>query len=209
MTIPKTPLFTAPADSEPGAMGTAIDAHDIITKLRQLNPDIYVWQQFPEHTWWPGKARGITCMWIGDPGGVSRKITAFNMGPVPEFTQIDGDGNIIVKGWRAIFQRVIRTGAAKRHQIEQVFRVNLEVGENEPICDYCLRAHGRITKVANKERLCNFHLGSKRIVDNVLDEKGETDYKRKVAGVAPGESLPTKPDTKKVITHVSHNNKDS
>jgi hypothetical protein len=205
VTVPKSYLFTAPHDAGPDSFGNAIDANDLIAKLRKLEPRIHVWQQFPDYKWYPGKSRGTTCMWLGDPGGSSRKITAFNMGPIPEFTVLNSEGDIQVKGWRAIFHRVMTVTNITKAQLESTFDVSLAVGPHQPICEQCLRAHGKIVRTPNKERLCNFHLGSKRIVDKVLDSQNENDYQRRVTGVEPDEPLPATPDKHKVSTHVSDN----
>lgn len=183
MTIVDTYLKTAPSDANDG-FGMAIDAHTIITKLRKLNPRIHVWQQFGDE-FYPGKATGGTCMWIGEPGGTSRKITAFNMGQVPEFTQVGKDGTIIVKGWRAIFDRVIRCTNTRAIDIEKAFGVKLEAGEKDNVCQQCARTFGKVVKVTGKDLLCNFHLGVKRNVDKATDHRDELKYQRKVQGLAP------------------------
>jgi len=128
-------------------------------------------------------------MWIGEPGGVSRKITAFCMGQIPEFTLLAPDGNIIIKGWRAIFERVIRIAGIKRIDIEKAFGVTLEAGEDDQTCQQCIRESGKIVKVKSKHLLCNFHLGVLRSVTQELDRRGEVKYQRKIQGKAPGESV--------------------
>ena len=122
MTIASTYLMTAPSDSSGDTMGNAIEASVLISRLRRLEPNIHVWQQFGDQDY-PGKKTGGTCMWMGDPGGISRKITAFHMGPVPEFTVLSADGHIVVKGWRAIFDRVIRIARIRRLDIEKAFNI--------------------------------------------------------------------------------------
>ncbi len=208
MTVARTYLKTAPSDSE-NKFGMAIDAHTIITKLKKLNPNIHVWQQFGDQLY-PGKQTGGTCMWIGEPGGTSTKITAFHMGQVPEFTQLDEKGAITVKGWRAIFDRVIRIAKVRRVDIEKAFGVTLEAGESDRICQQCARAHGKIVKVSGKDLLCNFHLGVKRNVDKTLDFRGELKYQRKVQGLAPGAPVEI-PDVrygKESFVHVSRHDED-
>ncbi len=190
MTMPATYLHVAPSESSADSLGSAIDARVMIKKLQKLNGRISFMQQFGD-VWYPGKATGGTCMWLGEPGGRSVKITAFNMGQVPEFTLLAADGNIILKGWRAIFDRVIRVAKVKRADIERAFSITLEAGEEDRICQQCVRSHGKIIKVYGKDLLCNFHLGVRRVVNLQLDKQGEQVYQRKVQGKAPAESVTT------------------
>jgi hypothetical protein len=202
-------LKTAPSDSSNDTFGNPIDAAVLIRKLRLLNPRIHVWQQFGDQQY-PGKETGGTCMWVGEPGGTSRKITAFNMGNIPEFTVLAPDGHIIVKGWRAIFDRVVRVAKIPQATIERTFGVSLEAGEQDRVCNQCIRAHGKIVKVTGKDNLCNFHLGVRRASSRMLDFKGEQKYQRKVQGIAPGAPV-TIPDVKfgkERFIYVSDNAKD-
>ena len=121
MSLPKTYLFTPPADC-PDPCGKAMITADFVRKLKLINPRITMWEQFPDGLYWPGKKMGgkfgiKTSLWIGEPGGDSVKIAAIPAGVIPEFTQLSKDGNIITKGWRAIFDGVITSGAATKLQI--------------------------------------------------------------------------------------------
>ncbi len=206
MTTPSTYLHTAPSGTSQDSLGNAIDAREMIKKLQKLNSAISFQQQFGD-VWYPGKANGGTCMWIGEPGGVSRKVTAFNMGMIPEFTVLAGDGNIILKGWRAIFERVIRIAHVKRADIERAFSITLEAGEEDRVCQQCIRSNGRVVKVYGKDLLCNFHLGVRRIVTTELDRQGEVTYQRKIQGRAPTESvdMPESKLGKEPMIYVSDN----
>ena len=86
--------------------GAAMSSDDMIRGLRQINGMISVWDEHPANIWFPGKTT-MSCLWLGDPGGKSKKISAFHYGAVPEFTQMNPDGSIMIKGWRAIFDAVI------------------------------------------------------------------------------------------------------
>jgi hypothetical protein len=103
----------------------------------------------------------VTTLWFGDqPGGpTAKKITAYTPGPIPEWTQIGPFGDIIAKGWRAIFYKVVRSGAATRAQIEKEFNVSLAVlGRERRLCPRCMRESGARRPTNGGARgLCDFH----------------------------------------------------
>lgn len=173
MTVPSTYLHTAPSGSGDDSLGNAIDANVMLRKLKALNPRISFQQRLVTSEY-NGESIGSTCMWVGEPGGVSRKVTAFNMGQIPEFTLLAPDGHIVLKGWRAIFERVIRVAGVKRADIERAFGVTLEAGERDRVCQQCIRESGKVVKVTGADLLCNFHLGVKQNVCSVLDAQEET-----------------------------------
>jgi hypothetical protein len=143
--------------------------------LQKINPNIRAWDQHTWGLWWPGKARGISTLWIGDPGGANVKITAFNYGAIPEFTQLAPGGDIIAKGWRAIFEKVVRSKAATTLQLEKEFRINLELGDRDTVyCGRC-RNFGQFVKSENASGLCNMHQSIRK---NVLKMKARQKHRR-------------------------------
>ncbi len=171
-TDPGTYLYSAPSGiSIEAALGRAIPSHDLVKGLQRINPRIKAWQQYPAGVFYPGKnhedqkgnviAQGVTTLWIGDePGGPrARKITAYTPGPIPEWTQIGPFGDLIAKGWRAIFAKVVRTGAATHRQIEREFKLSLTVdGKEKKLCPRCIRESGaRRRNNGGARGLCTFH----------------------------------------------------
>lgn len=162
--IAKSYLLTAPAEAS-DLLGQTMTSGDIITKLKAINPEITVWEQYAEGLWWPGKDWadtdwGVkTSLWIGPPGEeTSQKITAINLGAVPEFTQIGPDGRTIVKGWRQIFEKVIKSGACSRISLERAFGVTLAYVEGTTLlCHACLRQGKRRRHNGGMLRLCKLH----------------------------------------------------
>ncbi len=155
MAPPATYLLGQPNISDP--FGRAIMSSDLVRGLQSINPLIQAWEQHTPGVWYPGRARGISTLWLGDPGGANRKITGFAYGAIPEFTQLGPHGDIITKGWRAIFQKVVRCKAASRKAIEIRFRVNLSLGDKDTVyCGRC-RRDGQFVKSENMSGLCNLH----------------------------------------------------
>lgn len=158
MAAPRTPLLGAPSQED--AFGQTMLSEDIIKGLRRINPNIVV--PLPEHykEWYPFKAAGGTCLWLGKPGeGV--KITAMHLGAVPEWTQLCPEG-ILAKGWRAIFDRVIKARAATRAQIEREFRVSLTYSGSNKECPRCFQA-GIREKSSAASGLCDKHEYQRKI----------------------------------------------
>src|SRR3990172_6308810 len=102
--IPKTYLSVAPLGCEE-MFGREIPSDHLIAGLRKLNGNLNV--PTPEHFdyWYPLQKLGVTCLWLGQPG-LGRKICAFRLGAVPEFTQLGTGGTWMVRGWRSIFEKV-------------------------------------------------------------------------------------------------------
>jgi len=200
MTQPRTHLLTAPADVGMCAFGQVIHSNDLIRKLKRINPRVYHWQASANlKASWDGESKGSTCLWISRGGGKADKITAFGVGPIPEFSQIGPEGLVIVKGWKAIFERCISCRVTTRNRIEQVFGVSLDYHEKtDATCISCLKERGSIVKTSAPGALCFNHQGVRDAVDTVQDRQGETSYQRKVAGVAPGQALPRKAQKEKV-----------
>ncbi len=168
MPLPNTYLCTAPIDLE-HQLGRTIHSDTLIRTLQRINsricapdPDNFDW-------WYPMQKMGVTCIWIGQPPSKEqyltdarwvlqrqKKITSMRFGPIPEFTQLTGKGRLICKGWRAIFSKVISSGAATQRQIERAFHVTLETDGSDKVCTAC-RKLGKTTKATSKYSLCNLH----------------------------------------------------
>lgn len=180
MAVPNTYLLGAPCDKDP--FGRAIQSSDIVKGLKEINPRITSWEQHTPGLWYPGKKRGISSLWLGQPGATwskadktvgGIKISAFNYGPIPEFTQIDPNGEIISKGWRAIFAKVMLMKAASAQALEQKFHVRLEVGEEDTVyCRLC-RREGRYEKSENSSGLCNIHEAVRKQVEQTKARKAQ------------------------------------
>ena len=156
MATPKTYLYVAPHDAD-NLFGASIMAHDLVSGLRRINPNIVADLAFPSGVWSPGLEASeiITCLWLGHSR--KRKITGFSMGPVPEYTQIDQHGTILQKGWRAIFERCIRMRACSRFAIERQFHVDLTTGGKDKNCVRCLAVGVRRKAFHASETLCGIH----------------------------------------------------
>jgi hypothetical protein len=158
--LPNTPLMVAPSDAD-NLFGRAMSSSEIIEGLKELNPYIWADQSYPGGLWWPGgKTDKQTALWFK-----KQKITAITAGPVPEFTQQYSNGNIMAKGWRAIFSKAIKSKAVTKQAIEQKFNVILDVDGDlsDGTCPHCRRM-GKTTKSTSAKGLCDFHCGVQRNV---------------------------------------------
>ena len=182
MAIPKTYLLTAPNDKDP--FGRGITSNDMLQKLKKINPSIWMATSYPRHVVAPsiGIEGGSTCLWVGPIGDseTSKKITGFTTGVIPEFTQLDMDGNIIALGWRRIFEKCIRRKAVRSVDVENAFNVTMDVEGTDDLCISCRKA-GKIVPATSKNHQCDFHrqvldnseLGRQRAVeDDYLKRKG-------------------------------------
>jgi len=153
--LPRTKLLQAPGDLA-NTFGQGIHSDDLIRGLRKANlrisvpaPDVY--------GWYPGKAAGMTSIWLGPPSELlGRKICAFHLGMVPEFTQVDHEGEIIRRGWRSVMQKVMGIKAAPKARLERIFKVDLSIGESERACPKC-RELGKYTPDVRGSGYCDFH----------------------------------------------------
>lgn len=176
MPVPATYLCTSPYDAD-SIVGHELSASMIIAGLRRINPNIVV--PLPEHYdhYYPLKHAGITCLWLGRPGE-GKKITAFKLGPVPEFSQLDSNGMLICKGWRAVFEKVIKARAATKLQIERMFNVNLSTDSGDQSCIEC-RKQGKIRKalINNRCKSCEkqreLDIALARFRANIFDRVAE------------------------------------
>jgi hypothetical protein len=96
-------------------------------------------------------------LYLGNPGNEARAlITALPVGLLPEWTQIDPKGRIIAKGWRAVLEKVVKSGAAPRRAIERVFKVNLDITGKDSLCPKC-RTAGKRVRGEGASGLCRHH----------------------------------------------------
>lgn len=153
MGLPQTYLMSAPEGCQ-NPFGETILSDDFVRGMRCINPAIRAWEQNSSDLWYPGKGR-ISCLWIGDPGGKSKKLCAFPLGPIPEFTQIAPDNEVLLLGWRAIFSDIIKTGGATRERIERQFKISLNHDEKDSACRQC-RMYGTV-RPSDKDGLCRAH----------------------------------------------------
>lgn len=164
MGAPRTYLMTVPL-GERNPFGREILSDELVRGLRCINPHIRVWEEHSSSVWYPGKGR-INCLWLGDPGGKGRKIAAYPLGPVPEFTQIAPDSDeVMLMGWREIFEDVIKSGAASRGAIERQFKVDLTVDQKDLACDQC-RRFGTVRE-AVQDGLCRAHWSAREIANRM------------------------------------------
>lgn len=150
---------------EKNPFGQTILSDDLVRGLRCINPYLRVWEEHSSEVWYPGKGR-INCLWLGEPGGKGKKIAAYPLGPVPEFTQLaPGSDEIILMGWREIFEDCMKAGVASKAAIERQFKVSLDYDDTDRSCDQCRRFG--TAREAYKDRLCRAHWSAREIANRV------------------------------------------
>lgn len=165
MGLPRTYLMTVP-DGCTNPFGQSIQSDELVRGLRALCPRLRVWEEQSSGVWYPGK--GMTnCLWIDEPGGRGRKITAYPLGPVPEFTQLAPDSDeIMLLGWREIFEDVIKSGVISRAAIERQFKVDLTIDQKDLKCEQC-RRFGTVRE-AEVDGLCRAHWSAREIARRMM-----------------------------------------
>jgi hypothetical protein len=161
MAVPNTPLMVAPSDA-PDLLGRIIPSSEIIRGLIKLNPRIFC-PDIDDNNHINGW-HGVTSLWLGTPSGndprktAARPICGIRLGAIPEWTQINSEGILITKGWRAIFDKVIRSGAATRTQLEVAFGVTLVYEDAAaPLCAKCIVTGEREVSNGGKRGYCETH----------------------------------------------------
>lgn len=155
MTVRATPLLVAP-DNCDTMMGTPMLSHDLITGLRRINSNLVV--PDADDRFRTAQFKGITSLWHGAPlKEGSDKVCAFHLGPIPEFTLVDGDGVMVTRGWRAIFWKLEKAGYVTQTQLERQFRVNLDYNRDSSLCSECVRQGVREPHNGGAMRRCDFH----------------------------------------------------
>ena len=191
MAAPNTPLMSAPHDAV-NPFGMEMTSADLIRGLQRINQNIRVPE--PDHyaEWYPGKAAGMTCLWIGEPGAPgSKKIGAFHLGQIPEWTLFDGSAKqILRRGWRSIFVKCIKSRACSRLAIERTFRVSLEYAGMDGYCRACFREGSRVKATSDGMRLCNMHhevnLNTHRQMEKKKQARWDRDHPTKPMGPTVG-----------------------
>ena len=148
--VPATYLLVAPSDAT-DTFGRMMTHAEIIRRLKQANSNLYAPENW--HTWGANK----TSLWIGvplQPG--SLKVCAFQLGAIPEWTQIGPDGMIISRGWRSILERCIQMRAARQDVLERLFHVTLGLSGRDGNCVKC-RRQGKIVGATSAGNLCDMH----------------------------------------------------
>ena len=166
--LPSSYLLTAPDDLI-NPLGMGMYSSDLIKGLQRCNRKVVV--PMPEHYeamgWrYPNMSTGWTCIWIGPPPFENmagrpkyknaKKVCSIRLGYVPEFTQLDEDGELIARGWRDIQRRFIMAGGAEKHRVEQVFEVHLDYEGDDGKCLLCARAN-LSSKANGRTQLCDEH----------------------------------------------------
>jgi hypothetical protein len=180
MSHPKTYLLTPPKGSE-DLFGSAMSSHNMLTRLKRINPRIWVEENYPEGVWFPGKASGLTCMWYGEAQNKehSKKITGFVPGMIPEYTQLNPNGHIMNLGWRRILEKVISSGACRRAHLENAFGITLDLHEEtDGWCHDCLQAGKRIPSTGAHNR-CHFHTHLASMMERVREKKRDMRWLRR------------------------------
>lgn len=158
MAVPGTHILVAPS-GEKDLIGRGIQASELIRKLRTLNPRIYCPDIRDEKhiaSW-----HGVTSLWLGEPGANGRPICGIRLGLIPEWTQIDPDGILITKGWRAIFDKIIKARAVTQAQVEKAFAVTLGVERQDAgLCPKCTREGKREVGNGGARGMCDLHDGA-------------------------------------------------
>lgn len=175
--LPKTYLLTAPMDVE-NAFGRGLHHADLVKRLIALNRRLDI--PLPEACpwWYPGKKAGMTSIWVGEAfKATSKKICAFHLGEIPEFTQIDDEGNIIRRGWRAILQKVIKSRAITKAAAEKAFAVTLDYDGFDGACVRC-RREGTVRAGSPKDGLCAFHSEIEMVSVSAQETKKEKAWLR-------------------------------
>lgn len=134
--IPATHLLTPPDALD--AFGSGMSSSELIRKLQRANPKVCV--PSPHAYVNDGPAASGTGLWLGPPKEPGSKfICGMDCGQIPEWTQVDPDGRIIIRGWRAILQRCIDADVASRETLEAIFQTSLLVGRKSRFCPRCAK----------------------------------------------------------------------
>jgi len=147
MSLPYNYLLTAPSDAE-NAMGEVMLSSDLVKGLRMCNNNIFC----PDR----GNGFGETCIWLGEPSR-NFKIAGIPKGPMPEFTQLGPGGRIEVRGWRSVLSKAISCRAVKLSDVERVFKITMDLGKPDKVCQQCRRENLPDRSVKSASGLCDLH----------------------------------------------------
>jgi len=178
MASPDTYLLTVP-DIKDDPFGRCIASTEIVMGLKRINPLILASDQFSSSIWYPGKSLGMFSLWNGKIGG-RKKIVTMRHGPVPEWTQLDDKGEMITRGWRDLFKRVVRSGVTRALDIEKAFGVDLGVDGEDSYCSWC-RKGNKFIKATSASGYCDMHERVRLQVEHARQVKQERLYQRRIA----------------------------
>ena len=158
--VPSTYLLTSP-DME-NAVGRTMMFSTLRAGLQKANPRITI--PSPREFSMATGFDGLTAIWsappprTGDPPNGSFLITSVRAGVIPEWTTIRPDGTVQSKGWRAIFEKIIRARVVSQARLEYIFNVQLDSDRNhkQRWCPRCLKG-GRWARSTGKKGLCDTH----------------------------------------------------
>ena len=173
--LPMTDYHKAPA-KETNPYGQGMHHAELMRRLKLISPNIQA--PLPEHYpgWFPGKEHGLTCLWLGTPSSpTSKKICAFKLGTIPEFTITDKKGNLIHKGWRAIFAKLIRARVTTKRDLERVFAISLDRNKKtgDGTCLHCSRAGKTVRSAGGADGLCVVHSRIQKICAKAQEDRKE------------------------------------
>lgn len=176
MAVPHTYLLVPPPGEAEDFFGRGIHSSDVVARLKKINPRIVTNEPVDAGRTLIPTARalpGITCLWLGEAGGTAQKITSMRIGVLPEYTQLGPDGLEVCKGWRAIFEKVIKSGAARREQIERAFGVTLALMPETLLCRECLRRGKRRKNNGGVHQNCKFHENARLMSERLREIAGD------------------------------------
>lgn len=161
MSQPRTYMYVAPGGST-SRFGQSILSSTLIAGLQRLDSRLQIPMPSSIPHWYPGKDVGQTCIWLGEPSKPkSIKVCAFHLGAVPEYTQVAENGMIMARGWRSIFEQVMRRTAITRTALEREFRVRLEHDGTDGYCAKCAKVGHRV-KADSARNLCSVHAAAQQ-----------------------------------------------
>lgn len=136
---------------------------EFLRKLRLINRNFCA----PSDSVFPYLVQGakIVGLYLGDPTfDVTRTgkdknakfICSIPADFIPEFTQIGPKGVIITRGWRSVFQKLVKSNVLKTEVIERTFTVTLGREGVDVMCPRC-RKDGNMVRGEGASGLCQTH----------------------------------------------------
>lgn len=173
--LPNTYMLGAPTDAD-NPFGNPMSATDLLKGLRMCNVNLHAPLPDAYGTWFPGKSAGMTSLWLGQPSmPESKKICAFHLGIIPEFTQVGPDGEILRRGWRAVLRKAIGARAVTKRAVNRVFKIDIDTDGDDPSCTHC-RIEGRLTKADSAGNLCSLHANVKKDAARMVEARKESEW---------------------------------
>ena len=125
------------------------------------------------------KGSGQVGLYLGNPANTIQKrelLLTFPAGVVPEFTQIDGSGRVMARGWRSMFQKLYRANVVSKSAIEREFGVNLDIGTQDKACPQCMKGGQTVKSDGSASGLCTDHEMARLAVSAVNQQREESEY---------------------------------